>query len=394
MFVVGELALALSLITGAGLAIHSFVNLMQVDMGVRTDHVLTFYLSVPPTKPKEPEKNASYYEQILSSIRSVQGVSSVSAQTGIPLFRMRRPTPFAIVGEPGYEDASTLPRADFGKITPDYFKTFGIRIVKGRSFNAQDAASGVKVAVVNEDFVRTYLKGSDPLRQFISIWQSNDSETQSVNPSEWQVVGVYHDVLSGSMREQHPEMQIPFWQSPSPQPAIAVRTAEDPDSMIKSIAAAVHSVDPKVFVVGPRTMEQIRTQVLSSDRLSLILFVSFGALALLLATLGVYGVMSFSVEGQTSEIALRMALGADRSRVVATIVRDGVVLACWGLGFGLIGACLVGQGMRSTLFGIGGTDSTVLIAVAFVLLFAALLACLLPARRAASIEPMQALRTE
>jgi putative ABC transport system permease protein len=394
MLVVGELALALSLITGAGLAIHSFVNLMQVDMGVRTDHVLTFYLSVPPTQPKEPEENLAYYKQILSSIRSIPGISSVSAQTGIPLFRMYKPTPFAIVGEPAYEDVSTLPRADLGKITPDYFKTFGIRIVKGRSFDNQDVASGVKVAVVNEDFVRTYLKGADPLRQFIWIWQANPEEMPSANPSEWQIVGVYHDVLSGSMREQHPEMQVPFWQSPSAQEAIAVRTAEDPDSMIKSIAAAVHSVDPNVFVVRPRTMEQIRTQVLSSDRLSLILFVSFGAVALLLATLGVYGVMSFSVEEQTSEIALRMALGADRSRVVATIVREGALLACWGLGFGLIGAYLVGHGMRSALFGIGATDSTVLTAVAFVLLFAALLACLLPARRAASVEPMQALRTE
>lgn len=394
MLVVGELALALALITGAGLAMHSFVNLMQVDMGVRTDHVLTFYLSVPKTLPKEPEKIIAYYKQMLSSIRSDPGVSSVSAQTGIPLFRMYRPTPFAIVGEPAYNNTSTLPRADFGKVTPDYFKTFGIRIVKGRSFDDQDTASGVKVAIVNEDFVRTYLKGSDPLQQSISIWQSNNGETPSANPTECQIIGVYHDVLSGSMREHHPEMQVPFWQSPSPQPAIAVRTAEDPDLMIKSIAAAVQSVDPKVSVGGPRTMEQIRTQVLSSDRLSMILFVSFGAVALLLATLGVYGVMSFSVEGRTHEIALRMALGADRFRVVVTIVKEGILLACVGLGCGLIGAYLVGRGMRSALFGIGPTDSTVLTAVTFVLLFAALLACLLPARRAASVEPMQALRTE
>jgi putative ABC transport system permease protein len=252
MLVVGELALALSLVAGAGLAIHSFINLMQVDMGVKTDHVLTFYLSDPPTRPKEPEKIIAYYKQMLSSLQLLPGVSSVSAQTGTPLFRMYSPTPFAIVGEPAHKDPSTVPKVDLGKITPDYFKTFGIRIVKGRSFDDHDAASGVKVAMVNEDFVRTFLKGSDPLRQLISIWQSNN-EMPSANPTEWQVVGVYHDVLSGSMREQHPEIQIPFWQSPSPGPAIAVRTGGDPDSMAKSIAAAVYAIGPKVFVVRPRT---------------------------------------------------------------------------------------------------------------------------------------------
>jgi putative ABC transport system permease protein len=196
------------------------------------------------------------------------------------------------------------------------------------------------------------------------------------------------------MREHPPEMQIPFWQAPSPGPVIAVRTSEDPDSMIKSIATAVHSVDPAVTMAQPRTMEQIRTQVLSDDRFSVILFVSFGSIALLLAALGVYGVMSFSVEGRRREIALRMAVGADRASVVAGVLKEGIWLSCVGLGIGLVGAYFVGRGMRGTLFGVGAIDLRMLGAVIFLLTMAALLACLLPARHAASVEPMQVLRTD
>jgi putative ABC transport system permease protein len=164
--------------------------------------------------------------------------------------------------------------------------------------------------------------------------------------------------------------------------------------MIRSIAVAIHSVDPTVTLARPRTMEQIRAQVLGYDRFTMILFVSFGVVALLLAALGVYGVMSFSVQERTREIAVRMALGANRARVIAKIVEEGIWMACVGLGFGLLGAWIVGRGMRSTLFGIGAIDLGVLGTVAFLLMLAALLACLIPARRAASVDPMQTLRAE
>jgi putative ABC transport system permease protein len=395
LLVIGELALALSLIAGAGLAIHSFVNLMRVDTGVRTDHVLTFYLGIPKTQPKGSEKIIAFYKQMLSSMKSVPGVASASAQTTTPLFPMG-PTPFTVVGEStSGRDSLTGSKAGLRTITPEYFKTFGIRLMKGRAFNDQDLASSVKVAMVNEDFVRTYLKGNDdPLRQRILIQQSKLGEAPNAPSTAWQIVGVYHNVRSRSMREHPPEMQIPFWQAPSSGPVIAVRTSEDPDSMIKSIATAVHSVDPAVTMAQPRTMEQIRTQVLSDDRFSMILFVSFGSIALLLAALGVYGVMSFSVAGRRREIALRMAVGADRASVVAGVLKEGVWLSCVGLGIGLFGAYFVGRGMRSTLFGVGAIDLRMLGAVIFLLTMAALLACLLPARRAASVEPMQVLRTD
>jgi putative ABC transport system permease protein len=392
--VIGEFALALALLAGAGLAIHSFLNLLRVDLGLRTDHVLTFYLPVPDSRPKDPEKIIAYYKQILSSVNAVPGVTSASAMTGLPLFGAGFGMPFTIVGKPAFNDPSMRPNTGFGMVTPDFFKTFGVRIVNGRSFTDQDTASSVKVAVVNEDFVKKYFKGADPLQQRVSVEQLIPGVTKLGPPVEWQIVGVYHNVRSRGFREDRPEMEIPFWQTPWSGAGIGVRTVNDPATMVKSIAAAVHSVDPEIALAQPRSMDEVRDLVLSNDRFTLVLFVSFAAVALLLAALGVYGVMSFSVAQRSHEIALRMALGANRGRVVALVVREGLVLACIGLTVGLIGAYFVGRGMQSTLYGIGKLDLSVFASVALLLLFAAVIACLVPARRAASIEPMQALRAE
>ena len=391
--VIGELALALTLLTGAGLAIHSFLNLLRVDLGLHTDHVLTFFLPVPDSRPKDPEKIIAYYRQILSRIQAVPGVRSASAMTGLPLFGAGFGMPFTIVGKPAFSDPSMRPGTGFGMVTPDFFQTFGVRLVNGRAFNEQDTASGMKVAVVNEEFVKKYLKGTDPLQQRISVEQLIPGVTKLGPPVDWQIVGVYHNVRQGG-RDDNPEMLIPFWQTPWSNAGIGVRTAGDPTAMVKSIAAAVHSVDPEIALGEPRSMDEVRDLVLSNDRFTLILFVSFAIVALLLAALGVYGVMSFSVAQRAHEIALRMALGADRNRVVALIVREGLALASIGLGLGLIGAYFVGRAMQSTLYGVGKIDLSVFASVACLLLFAAVIACLIPARRAASVHPMQALRAE
>jgi putative ABC transport system permease protein len=393
--VIGEFALALALLAGAGLAIHSFLNLLRVDLGLRTDHVLTFYLPVPDSRPKDPEKIIAYYKQILSSVNAVPGVTSASAMTGLPLFGAGFGMPFTIVGKPAFNDPSMRPNTGFGMVTPDFFKTFGVRIVNGRSFTEQDTASSVKVAVVNEDFVKKYFKDVDPLQQRVSVEQLIPGVTKLGPPVEWQIIGVYHNVRSRGFREDRPEMEIPFfWQTPWSGAGIGVRTVNDPSAMVKSIAAAVHSVDPEIALAQPRPMDEVRELVLSNDRFTLVLFVSFAAVALLLAALGVYGVMSFSVAQRSHEIALRMALGANRGRVIALVVREGLVLAVIGLTVGLIGAYFVGRSMQSTLYGIGKLDLSVFASVALLLLFAAIIACLVPARRAASVEPMQALRAE
>ncbi|MGC2162319.1 MAG: ABC transporter permease [Silvibacterium sp.] len=392
--VIGEFALALALLAGAGLAIHSFWNLTRVDLGVRTDHILTFGLSVPDSRPKDPVKIVAYYRQMLASIAAVPGVESVSAATGTPLEGTGFGMPFTIAGGQTYSDQSQRPGARFGMITPDYFKTFGIKLLKGREFTDQDTVSSVKVAMVNEEFVKKFLQGKDPLQQRVVVEQLIPGVTKLGPPVEWQIVGVFHNVRSGDLREDNAEIEIPFWQIPWPNAGIGVRTAGDPGTMTKSIAAAVHSVDPMIALDTPQTMEQVRDDVLAGDRFTLILFGTFAAIALLLAAVGIYGVMTFSVEQRSHEIALRMALGATRGRVVGLIVREGLTLAAIGLGVGLIGAYFIGRAMQSSLYGVSALDFRAFLVVGVVLLAAALLACYLPALRAASTEPMQVLRTE
>jgi putative ABC transport system permease protein len=392
--VVGEFTLALVLLAGAGLAIHSFWNLTRVDLGVKTDHVLTFSLPVPDSRSKDPAQIGAYYRDILSRIDGVPGVEHASVATGTPLYGMGFGMPFTIVGGPTYADPSQRPGTGFGMVTPDFFPTFGIHLVKGRELNEQDAGSSVKVAVVNEDFVKKWLKGKDPLRTRISVEQLIPG-VQNLGPyQEWQIVGIYHNVHAADQRDENPEMLIPFWQIPWPQASFGVRTAESPLAMQKSIAAAVHSVDPEIALAQPETLDQIREDTMSSEKFTLILFGTFAVVALFLAMLGIYGVMAFSVAQRSHEIALRMALGATRGRVVGLVVREGVILATIGLGLGLVGSYFVGRAMQSMLFGVRPLDVVAFASVGLVLMAAALLASYLPARRAASIHPMRVLRTE
>jgi len=391
--VIGEFALALALLAGAGLAIHSFWNLSRQDLGVSTDHILTFWLPVPESRPKDPEKITAYYRQLLASIAAVPGVQSASAGSGMPLMGAGFGMPFTIAGGQTFSDPSQRPGASFGMVTPDYFKTYGIRLVKGRTFSGQDTATSVRVAMVNEEFVKKFLQGKDPLRQGVMVEQLIPGVTKLGPPIEWQIVGVFHNVRD-NLREQRGEILIPFWQIPWVSAGIGVRTAEDPAAMTKSIAAAVHAVDPLVALDNPRTMEQVRDDKLAGDRFTLILFGTFAVIALLLAAVGIYGVMTFSVEQRSHEIALRMALGATRARVVTLIVREGLTLAAIGLGAGLIGAYFIGRAMQSSLYGVSALDFRAFLAVGVVLLATALLACYLPALRAASTEPMKVLRTE
>ena len=393
--VVGEFALALTLLAGAGLAIHSFWKMSRIDLGVQTDHVLTFFLPVPDTRPKDPQQIATYYRQILANIAAVPGVSHATAATGTPLYGMGFGMQFTIPGGKTYTDPSQRPGCSFGMVTPDFFSTYGVRLVKGRQFSEQDTAASMKVAMVNEDFVKKFLAGLDPLKQRVSVEQLIPGVTKLGPPIDWQIVGVYHTVMSGNVRrEDHAEILIPFWQIPWPGAGIGVRTVGDPAAMTRSIAAAVHAVDPQIALAEPKTMDEIHNEVMSGDRFIVILFATFAAVALLLAALGIYGVMAFSVAQRSHEIALRMALGADRARVIVMVVREGILLACIGAVLGLGGAYLVGRGMRSMLFGVGALDFTAFAAVGLVLLAAALVACYLPARRAASVHPMQVLRTE
>ena len=394
VLVVGEFALALALLTGAGLAIHSFWNLTQVDLGVNTVHVQTFFLPVPDARPKDPALITSYYRQMLARIQSVPGVLNVSASVGLPLEGPGFGMPFTIEGQPEFADPSQRPGAGFGMVTPDYFNTYGIQIVRGRGFTDQDTADGVKVCVVNEEFVKKHFKDKDPLKQRINVEQIIPGVTKLGPYLTWQVIGVVHNVRGGDFRDDFPEIDIPFWQIPWPSANIGVRTAGDPDMMLKSIGAAVHSVDPQIALAEPHTMDEVKSRRLANDRFTMSLFVAFALVALILAGVGIYGVMGFTVAQREHELGLRMALGASRGNVVQLVLKEALLLASVGLGLGLVGAYFVGRAMKSTLYGVGSLDYSAIAAVALVLLGASLLASWLPARRAAAVEPMHALRTE
>jgi putative ABC transport system permease protein len=392
--VIGEFALALALLAGAGLTIHSFMNLARVDLGIRTDHILTFSLPIPDTRPKDPEHITAYYRQILGAIQAVPGVERASALTGLPLYGNAFGMPFTVVGKPAFTDPSQRPSAAFGMVTPEFFQTFGVRLIKGRTFTDHDNASAVRVAVVNEEFVNRILKDSDTLQQRISVEQLVPGVTKLGEAVEWQIVGVYHNISQYGLRRERPEILVPFWQSPWPSANLGVATSGDPNLMLKTISAAVHSVDPLIALSNPLSMEDVHDRVMANDRFTLILFGIFAVIALLLAAIGIYGVMSFSVAQRSHEIAVRMALGSSQGRVLSLILREGVILACIGSCLGLVGAYFVGRAMKSILFGVQAIDFTTFLAVVVILLAAAIIASYIPARRAASIQPMNALRSE
>ena len=390
--VVVECALALTLLAGAGLVIHSFWKLMRVDLGFRQDHVLTFTLPPRVDRFSQPEQITVFYRQLLDRIAAVPGISSVAASTGAPIVGTSWGMDFTIAGQP-LADASSKPAAGFTMVTPDYFRVFGMRIVEGRAFTNQDAASSLPVAIVNETFVKQFLSNLDPLAQRVVVQKLNLSSLGP--PVSWQIVGIYHDVHNrGVRREGYPEIIVPLWQSPLPVVRIEARTIGDPATMTASIAAAIHSVDPDLALDQVRTMDQLVDESLAGDRFVTLLFAGFAGAALVLAAIGIYGVMSFAVAQRTHEIGLRMALGAGPGQVLRLILREGMVLACVGLVFGLGGAYVVGRTMKSILYEVTPIDPVAIGAVSAVLFLSALLACYLPARRAMRVDPIVALRYE
>jgi putative ABC transport system permease protein len=392
--VVAEFALALSLLAGGGLAVHSLVKLSKVDLGFRSDHLLTFSLSLPEERAKSAEQINQFNAQLLEAVRAVPGVVAASASTGMPVNGTSFGMPFSIAGKP-VDDPSKRPGAGFNMVSPDYFRTFGIQIIRGRAFSEQDRAGVERVAIVNETFVKRYFEGVDPLTQRIVIEELIPGVTKLGPGVEWKIVGVYRDIKNAGPRDNgFPEIDVPFAQSPWPGMTVAVRTVGDPALMQRSIAEAIRKIDPDLPMANVLTMEQIVSRSVASDRFRTALFASFGAVGLLLAALGIYGVMSFVVAQRTHEIGLRMALGAERRQVIAHVLTEGMLAALAGVVVGLVGAYFVGRAMQGMWFGVGAVDPIAFSAVAAVLLASALVACVVPARRAASVDPLIALRQE
>jgi predicted permease len=388
VLVVAEFALALTTLAAGGLTLKSFWNLTHVDLGVNTHNVLTFLLPVSQDRLTDVEKIGPYYREVLESIKAVPGVENAALTSGLPTRGAGFGMSFSINGAPPVDGF-----VGFQLVTAGYHDTMGIRIVKGRGFNESDRANSIRVAMINEKLAQTYFAGVDPIGQRLGV-------NQIIPPGklgpvvEWEIVGVFHTVRNNGLREDDPEIDVPFWQMPWPGLAAVVRTDGDPKAITKSIGAAVNSIDPDLPLASVRTMDEVIQEQFASDRFGLALFGSFALAALGLAAVGVYGVMAFGVAQRTGEFGIRIALGAQRVRMLRLVLSEAVLLAVIGSLIGLFGAYAVGKLMQSTLYGVPAFDVVSFTAVVFVLLVAALFASLLPAWRASRVEPMRALRHE
>jgi putative ABC transport system permease protein len=392
--VVVELALAVTSLAGAGLAIYSFWNRTQVDLGIDTARTLTFSVPVTQEQLNTPERIEAFYRQLLERLRAVPGVTHASVSTGLPLQRGPFGMPFHLAGSPACESTS-CPSVGVRIVSTEYFETLGASIVRGRAFTDTDTANSLPVVLVSQLFVDQYLRGLDPLRQRIEL-SLPDSRAPNAGPAAQQIVGVFRTINNSEQLGDvsGPELVLPFWQHPLLDASVAVRTAGDAAAIRAAAAAAVKTIDPNLPLVDVRTMTEIVGERLTSDRLNVALYGGLAAVALLLAVLGVYGVMAFSVARRTPEIGMRMALGAGQQHVRRLILREGAMLSAGGLALGVARAYMLGRAMQSTLFGTGALNVPVLLVVSAVLVGSALLACYLPARRASAVDPMIALRQE
>ena len=404
VLVLAEMTLAMTLLAGAGLSIRSFWKISQIDMGFTPEHLVTGWvrLHIPRSSDGKREMPSAeevqeQQHQLLERVRAIPGVSDVALLTSGPLngsdmMNFRLPGDSSRNG-PGL---SSIYRV----VSPEYFRTFGIRLTQGRFFSGGDRLGAPPVMVVNEAFAHRFFGGQNPLMQRIELrpWNiSEDRATYVPKPSvDFQIVGVFHDTINSERvtGSTQPEMIALLNQMSWPFVGIAAHTAVDPAAVTPMLRRTVASVIPGAVIEDMHiTQLQIEEQR-STDRFEMALFGCFAAIALLLSAVGIYGVMTFVVQQRTQEVGIRMALGAERGDVVRLMLYGGLRLAFFGCVMGIAGALLLGQAMRSMLYGMQVVDIASLLVVGVLLLSVAMTACWIPARRAASVDPMKALRTE
>jgi putative ABC transport system permease protein len=391
-FVVVEFALALTLLTGGGLALHALATLTRIDLGVHKEHVLTFALHPPEERlAMFGENSRAFYDQLVGRIEALPGVRAASVSTVLPLQRSGFAMWFTVAGGAAFDPAKPN-FARINMVSPRYFDTLGIRVLRGRAFDARDTMGAPRVVMVDERIAKKYLAGADPLRHRLMLPVMSTSRNGF---EDWQIVGVFADVRhDGPGNEPAEEIAVPFAQTGWPSVSVAVRTAGNPVAVRRSVESAVAALDRDLALADVKTMEQRASESIGSDRFNSLLFGSFAFVALLLAAFGIYGVMAFAVAQRTREIGLRMALGAERGRVLRDVLRQGLVTALAGCAVGSAGAWFAVRALRGIVYGVGGFQPGPLAVVTLTLLGAALLACLVPALRAASVQPMVALRQE
>jgi predicted permease len=384
-FVVAEIALALLLLVGAGLLMRSFARLTSVNPGFATEHLLTMEMFTAPAKYEDQQKRSQYVERVLDEVRRVPGVEAAGSIHFLPLTGLVSGSCFGTA--PGPEPDTSSPSADFLVISPGYFQAMGTPMLSGRDFEAGDHFGTPSVLVVNHAFAERFLAGQNPVGKKLNVcWTV---------PNPVEIVGVVADARQTELREApHPTIFLANPQAPMYFARLVVRTRNDPRQLARAVQAAIHRVDPDQAVSNVQTMDDIFSDSVARPRFQLVLLVVFAGIAALLATIGVYGVVSYSVTQRTQEIGIRVALGARSGDVLRLVLREGLLLGGLGVAAGLAAAVVSTRVLRSLLFEVTPTDPVTLGAAAGLLLAVAFAAALLPARRATRVDPVVALHYE
>ena len=388
LLVVSEIALSLVLLIGAGLLIKSFVRLANVKTGFEAGNLLTANLSLPFSKYPEPEKRMAFFEQVLEKLQAIPGVQSVGATTDLPLSGSNNNITFIIEGRAAAL-LSDEPAANWRAVSPDYFTTMGMTLVNGRGFTNRDRKGTPEVVLINEAMAERYWPGESAIGKRITIYD-NDA------PRPWrEIIGIVSNIRHFNLRKEPvPEMYVPHLQRPQSSMTLVSRLTSDQQSVIAAMREAVLSVDKDQPTYNIRMMSQVISESLTSSRVIMLLLGIFAAVALVLAGVGIYGVMSYSVAQRTREIGIRMALGANMGNVLRMVIWQGLSVAIVGLVIGAAGAYALKQVIVNQLFGVEATDPLTFVMVSALLLLIVLLACWIPARRATKVAPMIALHHE
>lgn len=385
LLVVAEVAAAFVLLIGAGLMVKSFLNLQRVDAGLRPENALTMGLTLPDSKYPTPQSRAPFFQRLLERVSTLPGVESAGVINLLPMQNWGWNSEFQIEGRQPFPPGKA-PVVENRTVTPDYFRAMGIPLVAGRFLTEQDSEKSERVTLVNQTFAQRYFPNEDPIGKRISAgvggWMT--------------IVGIVGDVkqagLTDSVRAEHyaPHGQVQISNTMS----LVVRTSSDPTALAAAIRRETQAIDPAQPVFNIKTMETVIAESVSDRRLNTVLLGVFSGLALLLAVIGIYSVMSYTVTQRARELGIRIALGAQARDVLKLVVGQGVALAAVGMAIGLIAAFALTRLMATLLFGVGATDPLTFAVVSTLLLVVALLACLIPARRATKVDPMEALRYE
>jgi putative ABC transport system permease protein len=386
LLVVAEVALALVLLVGAGLLMRSFWRLLQVNPGFQPDHVLAMDVALPSAKYAQGNQQAAFFQQALQRIESLPGIISAGAVVNLPLSGNNSTTGVTADDRPTPAPPD-VPQIDYRLISANYFRTLNIPLRAGRQFTERDAQGSPVVVIINETMARRFWPDEDSVGKRLTI--------RGNPPVSCEVVGVVGDVKHYRLdAETKAEIYVSYLQIPNPFMHIVVRTAADPLSVAAAARREIAVVDKDQPVHNVRTMERLYAESISQPRFNMLLLGVFAAVALVLAAIGIYGVISYAVTQRTREIGVRMAMGAQSRDVLKLVVGEGMILVLAGVAIGLAGAFVVTRVMSNLLFGVSAADPITFAAIPLLIACVALLACWIPARRATKVDPMIALRCE